>query len=148
MTNARWAALLTVIVLAGCSRTSTLYPQNDPARLTGILHITATRDGPGTAEAVCAMPSGEVLRGRSLVFDNSTYDVGSAFEMIRMRGKPAIISNTASYAVTSQGMTNYITVLYGDQGSSAECQGVLNTNGVHGTGVCTFSTGGIYRSMF
>jgi hypothetical protein len=144
-----FAAIGALLGVAGCEvvRSPHLYPTNDTASTTGVLNGQFVGHGQGHGTAEVTMPDGELLQGEySIVFDSSA-SFGSIFATVYGPGGMGSENGTSS-SFTMAGKDEGSASLYGNRGTSVQCE-FLNANMTgHGYGACRSSKGGIYRMLY
>ncbi len=147
----RDAALMMALSLgiAGCTieRSPHFYPANDAASKTGTLqgHLVGHGQLHGTAEVV--MPDGESLQGEYSIVAGGSVSFGNIFGTIYGRGGPLIGTGTSS-GITMAGSGEGQASLFGNRGTSLQCEFLNNNMTGHGYGACQSSKGGLYRMLY
>jgi hypothetical protein len=144
--------ILTATLLLGVSgcaveRTPHLYPINPIASTTGVLEGKLVGHGQGHGKMEITMPDGEFLSGEySIVFDSSV-GFGSIFATVYGSGgarSGSGISSNFSMSGSGQGSAS----LFGNRGTSVQCEFLNNNMTGHGYGACRSSKGGVYRMLY
>jgi hypothetical protein len=134
------AAVLGVLLLAGCENMAHLYPANDLAESNGgemSAHFTSFATGNGTIEAIG--PAGEVLKG-SYAPAPSNYDFGPIFK--------SVYGDFATNPVHADNGTPTIATLTGNLGTTMQCEFYNNDSTGNGFGGCKSVTGALYRLQY
>lgn len=145
---AKYIAALTLLpLLAGCVAGATLYPVNDSAIETGVLHGQYISQGIGSGWIKIAMPSGELLQGEySVASGPSSFGFGRVLAAASAPGARAVAS-TVSISESSPGARPGTAALFGDHGTTMQCEFYANPLG-NGAGACETNKGSLYRMFF
>ena len=145
----RYWPVFFIILFFGCSMsgTGTLYPVNDGAISTGVLRIEY-QDNPFAygGPATIRMPDGEVLSGEYMTADQSVIGFGNIYASV-YSGAQSAYGTSFSSVTASPGSSPGIISLFGNRGTSMQCEYFVNRSG-GGAGACKSSRGALYRLHF
>lgn len=118
----------------GCARVGHLYPANDAAAATGILQAHFMAYGTGHGEGRITMPDGELLTGEYSLVRGGSVSFGSIFAAA---GGVSGSATTTTYAIP--GGSPGTASLFGDKGTSMQCEFYNDNFSGHGYGGCQSS---------
>lgn len=139
--------MLAGLMLLGCAREARLYPANEAANSTGVLMAHFMMNGTGHGQIKITMPDGEVLKGEYSVVRGGTIGFGNIFGAVYgPHGSVSLTGSSTSYAMPggSPGQAS----LFGDRGTSMQCEFYNDNFSGHGYGACKTSTGALYRIQY
>jgi hypothetical protein len=93
------------------------------------------------------MPDGEFLQGEYSIVSGGSVSFGSIFGTVYGRGGSVSGSGTSS-GFTMAGSGQGAASLYGNRGTSVQCEFLNNNMMGHGYGACQSSKGGLYRMQY
>lgn len=131
----------------GCASTAKLYPGNAEAQSIGILKATYKNWGTGQGAIFITLPSGEILEGEYTTVDTSTYSFGNIYSSVYGAGGSAFGSGSVmstSVAGSNPGMAS----LFGNRGTTMDCEYIVNNWTGNGAGACKASNGAIFKLHF
>ena len=147
----RAVAAILIASLAGCSSAPqhgavNFYPANPEANAIGILTGEYQTVGPGAGSLRAAMPDGEVLTGQYAVVQAGASGFGSIYaSALAPLAVPGVVygrSRTAERSSPCQAS------LFGDHGTSMQCEFYNDNVFHHGYGGCRSSRGAVFRLQF
>jgi len=134
-------------VVAGCARNASLYPANDEAASGGVLTARFHTYGTGHGEIQIPMPDGEVLKGEYSIVRGGTIGFGTIYGSVYGTGGAASYHGQSSTYVMPGGSPGMAS-LFGDRGTSAQCEFYNDNFSGHGNGACKISKGALYRLIY
>jgi hypothetical protein len=138
---------MAMAALAGCAASATLYPANDAAVTTGVLHGQYLSQGTGSGWLKIPLPTGELLQGEYSVQSGPTsVSFGSILARAAAPRANAKVSGL-SISATSPGARSGIAALFGDHGTTMHCEFYVNPLG-NGAGGCETGAGALYQLFF
>lgn len=139
--------VMLVSLMTGCARNARLYPANEKATPGGVLTARFMDYGTGNGKIEITMPDKEILKGEYSVVTGGAIGFGTIYGSVYGSGGSASVSGVSnSYVIPggSRGMAS----LFGDKGTSMECEFVNDNWTSHGHGACKASTGAMYRLQY
>jgi len=155
--NASRAAAFAMLAasLIACTASVRLYPVNDLAAPTGVLVGEYVNYGIGSGRVTVRMPNGEVLQGEYTTVDTSTTGFGSIFSQVSGSaygtGGTVATSGTGTAfgsATYVKGASPGVVSLFGNRGTSMQCEYFVNNLSGSGSGACRSNSGALYRLHF
>ena len=148
--NRVWLSSVGLALLAtGCTvvREPQLFPTNDIANATGVLHGKFVGHGQGHGTMEVAMPDGEKLEGEYSVVLQGAVGFGNVFASVYGPGGTVSGSGMSSSMMVS-GSGQGMALISGNRGTSMQCE-FMNSNFTgHGYGGCKTSKGALYRMIY
>lgn len=133
--------------IVGCSRNARLYPANDVATVGGVLTAHFMSYGTGNGEMEITLTDGEVLKGEYSIVRGGAMGFGNVYGSVYGAGGSSTVSgSTNSYVVPggSPGMAS----LFGNKGTSMECEFYNDNFSGHGHGACKSTGNALYRLQY
>jgi hypothetical protein len=134
-------AALAASFLGGCvvERDASLYPLDDGAKHTGVIQAQLVGHGNlhGTMDAM--LPDGEALKGQYSIVPRGSSGFGSIISA-------AGVATASGVSVSNDGQGS--AVMYGDRGTTIQCEFYNNNMVGHGFGACHSSEGGTYKMIY
>jgi hypothetical protein len=135
------------LAVASCAKTASLYPVNQVSATEGVLQARYMAYGAGHGQMEITMPSGELLKGEYSIVRGGTMNFGNIYASVVGTGGIATGTATSTnYAVP--GGSPGTASLFGDRGTSMQCEFYNDNVSGHGYGGCRSSTGGLYRLQY
>ena len=132
---------------ASCAKTAHFYPANQEASTTGVLNAEYMSYGTGNGAMTIKMPDGETLKGEYSIVRGGTVGFGNIYASVYgTAGAATGMASSMSYAMP--GGSPAVASLFGDRGTSMQCEFYNDNVSGHGYGGCQSSKGGLYRLQY
>lgn len=141
--------LIACLALAGasCAKTAHFYPANPEASTSGVLNAEYMSYGTGKGAITVKMPDGELLKGEYSIVRGGTVGFGNIYASVYGPGGAATgMAGGTSY--TMPGGSPGVVSLFGDRGTSMQCEFYNDNVNGHGYGGCQSSKGALYRLQY
>jgi hypothetical protein len=139
--NSKLFIAFAALLLGGCvvERDVSMYPLDASAKSTGVIEARMLGHGNlhGTLDAT--LPDGEALKGSYSIVAGGSSGFGS---IITAAG----VASANSFSVSNEGQGS--AALYGNRGTSLQCEFLNNTMLGHGYGACRSDQGGVWKMIY
>ena len=127
--------ILAAFGVGACAKSASLYPANEIAASTGVLNAKYMSYGAGHGEIEVTASDGEVLKGE--------------YSLVRGGGMSfGVIFGKAYTGMTTPGGSPGQASLFGNRGTSMQCEFYNDNFSGHGYGGCQSSKGAIYKIQY
>lgn len=148
----RAIAVLILLVLFGCATgpqrgAVQFYPANQEANAFGVLNGEYVTNGAGNGTINVVTADGEVLTGQYSIVQRGAVGFGSIYGSVYGDAGSASgfgISRAAALETASPGMAS----LFGNKGTSMQCEFYNDNRTHHGFGGCRTTKGALFRLQF
>ena len=146
----RATLVILMVSLAGCSSRpqhgAVFYPVNPNAKAIGVLMGDYQASGPRSGSLRAVMPGGEVLTGQYVIVSADASGFGSIHaSALTPLSAPGAVYGQSRMAERSSPCR---ATLFGDRGTSMECEFYNDNVFHHGYGGCRSSRGAVFRLQF
>jgi hypothetical protein len=128
-------------------RQGRLYPANDVAATSGVLTLEYVSRGTGAGPITIVMPNGETMQGEYTIVRGGGVGFGSIFATVYgPQGSASGVATSTSHDIP--GGSPGVASLFGDRGTSMQCEFYNDNISGHGYGACRSSNGAVWRLQY
>jgi hypothetical protein len=124
------------------------YPANQEANAFGVLNGEYITNGPGNGTITINMPDGEILTGQYSIVQSGAMGFGSIYASVNNNAGGSAsgfgMSRNTALETASPGMAS----LFGNKGTSMQCEFYNDNRTHHGYGGCRTTKGALFRLQF